>query len=55
MTFPIWGKGKAVPYGTYDVAQDRGLVNVGISHDTGQFAVESIRRWWRLLGKRSYT
>jgi len=53
--FPHLGNGKAVPYGTYDVAQDRGLVNVGISHDTGEFAVESIRRWWRLVGKRSYT
>jgi transposase len=53
--FPHLGKGKAVPYGTYDVARDHGLVNVGISHDTGEFAVESIRRWWRLVGKRNYT
>jgi hypothetical protein len=53
--FPHLGKGKAVPYGTYDVARDHGLVNVGISHDTGEFAVESIRRWWRLVGKRTYT
>ncbi len=47
--FPHLGKGTAIPYGTYDVARDRGLVNVGISHDTAEFAVESIRRWWRLL------
>ena len=52
--FPHLGKGKAIPYGTYDVARDRGLVNVGISHDTAEFAVESIRRWWRLLGRRTY-
>jgi len=52
--FPHLGIGKAIPYGTYDVAQDRGLVNVGISHDTAEFAVESIRRWWRLMGRRSY-
>ena len=46
--------GKAIPYGAYDVAQDEALVNVGITHDTAEFAVESIRRWWRLLGKRTY-
>jgi len=52
--FPNLGLGKAVPYGTYDVGQDRAVVNVGVSHDTGQFAVESIRRWWQLLGRRTY-
>ncbi len=52
--FPHLGVGKAIPYGAYDVARDRALVNVGVSHDTAEFAVESIRRWWRLLGKRSY-
>jgi hypothetical protein len=52
--FPQLGKGKAIPYGTYDVAQDKALVNVGVSHDTAEFAVESIRRWWRLLGRRRY-
>ena len=53
--FPKLGVGKAIPYGTYDVAQDRAVVNVGISHDTAEFAVESIRRWWRLMGKRAYS
>jgi transposase len=52
--FPHLGKGKAIPYGTYDVAADRALVNVGITHDTAEFAVESIRRWWRMLGSKSY-
>jgi hypothetical protein len=52
--FPNLGRGKAIPYGTYDVARDKALVNVGVSHDTAQFAVESIRRWWRMLGRRSY-
>jgi len=52
--FPHLGEGKAIPYGTYDVAQDQALVNVGVTHDTAQFAVESIRRWWRMLGRRSY-
>jgi len=52
--FPHLGVGKAIPYGTYDVAHDRAVVNVGISHATAEFAGESIRRWWRLLGKRAY-
>jgi hypothetical protein len=52
--FPHLGVGKAIPDGTYDVAHDRAVVNVGISHDTAEFAVESIRRWWRLMGRRAY-
>ena len=52
--FPSLGQGKAIPYGAYDVARDQGLVNVGVSHETAEFAVESIRRWWRLMGRRSY-
>lgn len=46
--------GKAVPYGVYDLLQNRGFVNVGIDHDTAEFAVESIRRWWLSLGKVLY-
>jgi hypothetical protein len=52
--FPSQAKGKAIPYGTYDVARNRALVNVGISHDTAEFAVESIRRWWKMEGRRRY-
>jgi Rhodopirellula transposase. len=52
--FPDMGEGKAVPYGAYDVGRDEAVVNVGVSHDTSEFAVESIRRWWRILGKKSY-
>jgi hypothetical protein len=52
--FPTQARGKAIPYGAYDIARDRAVVNVGISHDTAEFAVESIRRWWRLDGRRSY-
>ena len=52
--FPIAGQGKAIPYGTYDVARNEALVNVGITHDTAEFAVESLRRWWRMLGKKAY-
>ncbi len=42
--------GKAVPYGVYDVAANSGWVNVGTDADTGEFAVESIRRWWTKIG-----
>ena len=46
--------GKAVPYGIYDLIHKRGFVNVGIDHDTAEFAVESIRRWWQNSGKALY-
>lgn len=46
--------GKAIPYGVYDVTKNNGFVSVGIDHDTGEFAVETIRRWWNGIGRRSY-
>ena len=52
--FPHLGEGPAIPYGAYDVGRNQGFVNVGISHDTAEFAVESLRRWWRLIGRRHY-
>jgi hypothetical protein len=52
--FPHLGRGKAIPYGIYDAARDEGVVNVGITHETAEFAVESIRRWWRWLGRKAY-
>jgi len=52
--FPALGVGKAIPYGTYDVARNEAVVNVGITHETAEFAVESIRRWWRILGRKAY-
>jgi len=48
------GNGKVAPYGVYDVGRNVGWVNVGVDHDTAAFAVESIRRWWRWMGARSY-
>jgi len=47
-------KGRAAPYGIFDLAKNAGFVNVGISADTSAFAVESIRRWWLNMGKESY-
>ncbi|HHT9111129.1 MAG TPA: ISAzo13 family transposase [Candidatus Brocadiaceae bacterium] len=46
--------GKAIPYGVYDMTRNNGWVNVGTDHDTAEFAVESIRRWWTKMGQRAY-
>jgi Rhodopirellula transposase DDE domain len=46
--------GKAIPYGVYDLAANTGWVSVGIDHDTSDFAVETIRRWWRRMGRKRY-
>src|SRR5436309_14254402 len=48
------GLGKAIPYGVYDIAADTGWVSVGVDHDTSEFAVETIRRWWNRMGSRVY-
>jgi hypothetical protein len=45
---------KAVPYGIYDIAGDKGFVNVGTNYDTSAFAVHSITEWWSLSGKSHY-
>jgi transposase len=52
--FPDETMGKALPYGVYDVAMNQGWVSVGISHDTAELAVESIRRWWFEMGQPLY-
>ncbi len=46
--------GKAIPYGIDDLVHNRGFVNVGIDHDTAEFVVKSIRRWWQQWGKAVY-
>jgi hypothetical protein len=52
--FPDKELGNVAPYGVYDIAANTGWVNVGTDPDTGQFAVESIRRWWHTLGANTY-
>jgi len=52
--FPTLGNGKAAPYGVYDITRNEGWVNVGISGDTAEFAVESIRQWWWRMGHERY-
>jgi hypothetical protein len=46
--------GKAIPYGVYDIASNEGWVNVGIDHDTAQFAARSILLWWQEMGQRRF-
>lgn len=52
--FPDKQRGKAIPYGVYDIGQNLGWVNVGCDNDTASFAIESIRRWWGQMGKPLY-
>src|SRR5215468_10561284 len=52
--FPDPRKGKAVPYGVYDLRHNEAWVSVGISSDTAEFAVEAIRCWWARLGRRRH-
>jgi transposase len=52
--FPDKELGKAVPYGVYDLINNEAGVSVGIGHDTAEFAVASIHRWWKRLGKKRY-
>src|SRR3954471_25020189 len=46
--------GKVIPYGIYDQTANTGWVSVGVDHDTAEFAVETLRRWWRKLGDKVY-
>jgi transposase len=52
--FLIPEQGKAIPYGVYDLQRNEGWVSVGIDHDTGSFAVNAIRRWWKVMGHPAY-
>lgn len=52
--FPDPDVPKAIPYGVYDVGADEGWMQVGSDHDTAEFAVNAIRRWWATMGKERY-
>lgn len=52
--FPSDADGKAIPYGVYDVTRNRGFIGVGVSHETAEFAVNVIRRWWDAEGRAAY-
>lgn len=52
--FPLPGLGRVAPYGVYDLSENSGWVSVGTDHDTAQFAVETLRRWWYAMGQPTY-
>jgi hypothetical protein len=52
--FPSWADGVLIPHGIYDRVRNRGHINLGLSHDTSQFACESFRWYWNRIGKRCY-
>jgi transposase len=52
--FPLPDLGRATPYGVYDLNDNSAWVSVGVDHDTGQFAVETLRRWWYAMGQPAY-
>ncbi len=52
--FLIPTRGKAIPYGVYDLTRNAGWVGVGVDHDTATFAVRTIGRWWRRMGQPRY-
>ena len=52
--FPRWADGVLIPHGMYDRGRNRGPINLGLSHDTSQFACDSFRWYWNRMGKRCY-
>ena len=52
--FPSWATGVIIPHGIYDLARNRGHINIGLSHDTSQFACDSFRWYWKRIGQRCY-
>ena len=52
--YPDLAEGVAIPYGAYDMTRNHGFVNVGMTYETAEFAVQSLRWWWRRIGRRCY-
>lgn len=52
--FPSDARGKAIPYGIYDVQYNQGYMTVGVSHETAEFVIAAIRRWWLEIGRARY-
>ena len=53
--FPSWATGVIIPHGIYDRARNRGHINIGLSHDTSEFACDSFRWYWNRIGQRRYS
>ena len=52
--FPSWATGVIIPHGIYDLARNRGHINIGLYHDTSEFACDSFRWYWNRIAKQSY-
>jgi hypothetical protein len=52
--FPSWATGVVIPHGIYDLARNRGHINIGLSHDTSEFACDSFRWFWKCIGQQRY-
>lgn len=52
--FPSWATGVVIPHGIYDIARNCGHINIGLSHDTSEFACDSLRWYWNRIGRRCY-
>jgi len=52
--YPSWATGVLIPHGIYDIARNRGHINIGISHDTSEFACDCFRWYWNRIGKQCY-
>lgn len=52
--FPSWAEGVIIPHGIYDLARNRGHINIGLSHDTSEFACDSLRWYWNRIGRQCY-
>lgn len=52
--FPSWADGVVIPHGIYDIARNRGHINIGLSHDTSEFACDSLRWYWNRIGRRCH-
>ena len=52
--FPSWAEGVLIPHGIYDLTRNRGHINLGLSHDTSEFACESLRWYWNRIGRQCY-
>ena len=52
--FPSWAEGVIIPHGIYDLVRNRGHLNIGLSHDTTQFACDSLKWYWNRIGQQAY-
>jgi hypothetical protein len=52
--FPSWADGKVIPHGIYDLRRNSGHINIGLSHETSEFAADSLRWYWNRIGKQCY-